>query len=170
VVTRPEVTGPERGEKRRVRDLVRAVVENVAPEETRYFDDLSAEFFDRPDRMLNPRRERDEPTSAGDLAEVAALVTGVVLAAVSSTLSDEIKDLIAAAGRCGHSVLRRRRAARRLRARRDDVLNAEPPASKARQAAEHTGRLAIVIGIDVERAEEIGVAVFIELSEHGSDT
>jgi hypothetical protein len=153
-----------------VRDLVRSVVESVAPAEAEYFDDLSAEFFDRPDRMLNPRRERDEPTSAGDLAGVVALVTGVVLAAVSSTLSDEIKDLIAAAGRGGRSVLRRRRAARRLRARRDDVLNAEAPANKALQAAEQTGRLAIVIGIDVQRAEQIGVAVFIELSEHGSET
>jgi hypothetical protein len=168
VVTGPDVAEPERGHGRRVKDVARAVVESVAPEEARYFDDLSAQFFDRPDRMLNPAAPRGEPTSYGGLAAAAEVITGIVIAGVSNALSDEIKDLINASGRRGRSLLQRR-AARKLRARRDDVLNAEPDKAKAQQAADEAKRLALRIGIDVQQAEQIGVRVFIVLSEDGAD-
>jgi hypothetical protein len=161
------VTGPDVA-VRRVKDVARDVVAIAAPGETAYFDDLSAQFFDNPAQALHPAAPRDEPTGSGAQG-AAELITSVVVAAVSGTLSDEIKTLITAAGRRGRSLLRWR-ARRMLRARRDDVLNGELRAGPG-QVRDSVMRmkLELVVEIDAEQTERIVAAVFNVMSRSKPD-
>jgi hypothetical protein len=161
--------GPSAGRDRRVKDVALAVVAKAAPAEVPYFDDLSARLFDSPARVLHPSRPRDEPTGSG-IPGATELVTSIVVAAVSGTLSDEIKDLIAVAARRGRGLLRWR-ARRKLRARRKAVLNAELPrvsAAESRQAQGRFVRLAVEAGMGAEQADRLSVLVYVELSEGGA--
>jgi len=133
-----------------------------------YFDSLTAQFFDSPARALHGAVPRDEPTSSG-IPGAAEMITEVVVAAVSGALSDEIKAMIAAASRRGRSLLRWR-ATRRLRARREEVLNGRLPSvgpDEARRVEGRCVRLAIETGINKELADRVGMALFIVLSAGG---
>jgi hypothetical protein len=154
------VTGPDVA-ARRVTDVAREVVAIVAPAEAAYFDNLSAQFFGNPARALHPAPPRDEPTASG-VPGAAELITSIVVAAVSGALSDEIKVMITAAARRGRS-LTRWRARRKLRARRDEVLNGEVRSGPG-EARDWVIRMQVEIGIDAEKAERVSAALFIVLS------
>lgn len=66
-----------------VTELAEAVLDQAAPEELIVFDETAQEFFQNPERMLNPKT-RDEPVGFG--LEIG-LLTPYVLAVVSPVVS-----------------------------------------------------------------------------------
>jgi hypothetical protein len=89
MMTNVSVGQPENGRDVRVRDLARAVVKDVAPQELQYFDVLCRRYFVNPERTLRPS-PRDSPAGSG-LEVLVHPVTPIIVAALTSMLSDELK-------------------------------------------------------------------------------
>lgn len=80
-------TGPLGGDQDLVVELAQLVIEQTAPEELLLFDETAREYFQDPDRVLDPRRH-DEAVGFGlDLALITPVVLAVVTPVVKFLLS-----------------------------------------------------------------------------------
>jgi hypothetical protein len=150
------------GQGQRVDDIARAVVAMVAPDEAAYFEDLSAQFFARPARALQPGQPHDQ-ANGSYLPGVLELVTSIVVAGVSGALSDEIKSLITAATRPGPS-LARWRARRKLRAAGPAVLGTRVPPDQEPEAKVAVMKFAVEGELPAEVVTRLGLALAAVLS------
>lgn len=89
-----------------VRDLSRVVVERVAPAELPSFRVLSDAYFARPERPLVAGGGDGGPLDFGP-GEVVALLSPVVLAAMSDVVQDLVKDLTRKGAKAGARAVRR---------------------------------------------------------------
>jgi hypothetical protein len=82
-MTQDTIALPPDQERTLVTELAEAVLDQAAPEELVVFDETAQEFFQNPERMLNPKT-RDEPVGFG--LEMG-LLTPYVLAVVAPVVS-----------------------------------------------------------------------------------
>lgn len=83
----------DQDQKKLITELSRSVLIKVAPEERRAFNAISEAYFKNPEKTLKGEGGKDELMGWG-VAEVAILVSPIVLEIVKDILKDILKDSI----------------------------------------------------------------------------